>query len=374
MQTAQSKGIKLINTEVGADYNEYSAYTTSTVNELNQFLSQCASMGIGNTVWMNENLNNMPRYQQLNLDFTNVDSPTNTATGPMPTSSPTPTTTPKPTPTNTPSPTPQPTTYPTPTPTTTPSPTPTTTPRPTPTNTPSPTPQPTTHPTPTPTTTPTPTPKQPTKSTQPTSIFADNFEFNNLNKWSATSTTRTDTVTVKSYRAYDGNYHARFFTSGTNYGRENAFLRKTVHMDNAYASACFNIIGSVTGNQILRDNGDRFYLLRLTVGREDVAWAGIRREDGVNKWTIFAGNTYKTVNLAISTDQWYDVTLHWNAPQRIAEMYVNGVKILEIQANRGSSSPITSVDMGIIYTNNVQNRLLVYGDNFRLSEQYNGLN
>jgi len=47
MQTAQSKGIKLINTEVGADFNEYSAYTTSTVSEVNQFLSQCASMGIG---------------------------------------------------------------------------------------------------------------------------------------------------------------------------------------------------------------------------------------------------------------------------------------------------------------------------------------
>lgn len=65
MQTAQSKGIKLINTEVGADYNEYSSFTTSTVDELNQFMSQCASMGVGNTVWMNENLNNIATYEKL---------------------------------------------------------------------------------------------------------------------------------------------------------------------------------------------------------------------------------------------------------------------------------------------------------------------
>ena len=111
MQTAQSKGIKLINTEVGADYNEYSSYTTSTVSELSQFLSQCASMGIGNTVWMNENLNNMPRYQQLGLDFPTVTAPTQPSTNPTPTSTPRPTTTPTPTT----QPTPTPTTQPTPT-------------------------------------------------------------------------------------------------------------------------------------------------------------------------------------------------------------------------------------------------------------------
>jgi hypothetical protein len=75
MQTAQSKGIKIISTEVGADYNEYNSFTTSTVGELNDFLAQTANMGIGNTVWMNENLNNMPKYQQLGLNFPTVTSP-----------------------------------------------------------------------------------------------------------------------------------------------------------------------------------------------------------------------------------------------------------------------------------------------------------
>ena len=71
MNTALSKGIKIINTEVGADYNEYNSFTTATVNELNDFMAQCANLGIGNTVWMNENLNNWNRYQDLGIDFPN---------------------------------------------------------------------------------------------------------------------------------------------------------------------------------------------------------------------------------------------------------------------------------------------------------------
>jgi hypothetical protein len=68
MTTARAKGIKLINTEVGADYNEASSFTRDTVEELNEFMEWCAERDIGNCVWMNENLANWPRYQDLNLD------------------------------------------------------------------------------------------------------------------------------------------------------------------------------------------------------------------------------------------------------------------------------------------------------------------
>jgi hypothetical protein len=54
INTARSKGIKLISTEVGADYREHSYFTSSTVAELNSFLNRCSSLGVGNTVWMNE--------------------------------------------------------------------------------------------------------------------------------------------------------------------------------------------------------------------------------------------------------------------------------------------------------------------------------
>jgi hypothetical protein len=69
VNTALSRGIKLISTEVGADYNEYRSFVTATVDELNTFLAECANLGVGNTVWMNENLNNWPTYKELGLAF-----------------------------------------------------------------------------------------------------------------------------------------------------------------------------------------------------------------------------------------------------------------------------------------------------------------
>jgi hypothetical protein len=66
---ALSKGIKLINTEVGADYREHGYYTTYTVDELDSFLSQCESLGVSNLVWMNEDLNNWSSYQYYELTF-----------------------------------------------------------------------------------------------------------------------------------------------------------------------------------------------------------------------------------------------------------------------------------------------------------------
>jgi hypothetical protein len=69
MNTALAKGIKIINTEIGADYNEASSFTRDTVEELNEFMEWCRDQGIGNCMWMNENLNNWPRYQELSLAF-----------------------------------------------------------------------------------------------------------------------------------------------------------------------------------------------------------------------------------------------------------------------------------------------------------------
>lgn len=69
MNNALSRGIKIINTEIGADFNEFRSFTTETVEELNEFIVWCSDQGIGNTVWMNENLNNWQRYQELGLSF-----------------------------------------------------------------------------------------------------------------------------------------------------------------------------------------------------------------------------------------------------------------------------------------------------------------
>jgi len=74
-QHRRSKGIKLINTEVGADSREYRYFTNVTVDELNTFLNQSASLGVGNCVWMNYNLNNWPTYQSLGLEFQTASTP-----------------------------------------------------------------------------------------------------------------------------------------------------------------------------------------------------------------------------------------------------------------------------------------------------------
>jgi hypothetical protein len=304
MQTAQSKGIKLINTEVGADFNEHSSYTTDTVAELNQFLSQTASMGIGNTVWMNENLNNMPKYQQLGLKFPTVSTP-QIGTSP----------TPSPTPTATPTPTPSPTTQP---------------------------------------------------ATSNNIILEDGFESNNLGKWSGTTTTSGDSVTTRNIVPYQGNYHARFYTGGSSSNRENAYLRQNVNLQQATATGKFYFSGYLS-KSILQDNSDRLYLIRLVNSNGNIAWAGIRRENGVNKWTLYTNTAQTSSAISIRTDRYYDITLSWNAAQRTAEMFVNGQKILE--SNTNSYAAVTRVDMGIISTYQVQNPTLIYGDNFVIANK-----
>jgi hypothetical protein len=298
MNTALSKGIKIINTEVGADYREKSYFTTSTVGELETFMTQCASRGIGNTVWMNENLGNWQTYQTLSLNFPAVTSP-----------SPTPGSTPNPTPN------------------------------------------------------PTPAPTSPTTTT----TFEDGFESNSLNNWDSITKTSGETVTVSSSRPHDGKYHAIFTTAGSYNTRENAYLSEEVDMQEVFASGYFRIT-SQSSSQILSNDGDKFYLIQINSNSDYIALAGVKRENGVNKWLLYADGTKTSSAETVSTDQWYNVELHWNPATSTAELYVDGEKILT--STIGNDSEVTSVDMGIISTYNVQNRLQVYGDCFTISNRY----
>lgn len=69
MNIALSRGIKVINTEVGADYHEDRSFTTGTVGELETFLQWCYDRDIGNAAWMYKNLHNWPYYQQLGFSM-----------------------------------------------------------------------------------------------------------------------------------------------------------------------------------------------------------------------------------------------------------------------------------------------------------------
>jgi hypothetical protein len=70
MQDAITAGIpanRIINTEIGADWNEESSLSASEVQEVNDFLQQCADLGIGNTIWNYQNIQNMDTYELLGL-------------------------------------------------------------------------------------------------------------------------------------------------------------------------------------------------------------------------------------------------------------------------------------------------------------------
>ncbi len=67
MGYAQAYNVPIINTEIGADYNEYGSFSESEVDEVSDFLAQTYAEGIGNCIWMNENLSNWDTYVNLGL-------------------------------------------------------------------------------------------------------------------------------------------------------------------------------------------------------------------------------------------------------------------------------------------------------------------
>ncbi len=225
-----------------------------------------------------------------------------------------------------------------------------------PTPSPSPTSPPTTNPTPTP------TPTQPPTSNN--FIFDDSFESGNLNSWSETTTTSGESVTSAIYRPYDGDYHARFYITGSSQGREDAYLTKNVNLQTATATGQFRF-SSYLSTTILDDNNDRLYLIRFANENGNIVRAGIKQENGENKWYLYTNTDQITATANINLDQYYSIALYWNAAQQTAEMYVNGQKILE--SNTNSYETVTTVDMGIISTYRVQNPLILYGDNFTIS-------
>jgi len=78
MQDAIAAGIdadRLINTEIGADYNEENQFSRSEVEEVNDFMDWCNDRDISNTVWQRYGLQNWDTYQSLGLQFPPVTPP-----------------------------------------------------------------------------------------------------------------------------------------------------------------------------------------------------------------------------------------------------------------------------------------------------------
>lgn len=69
MQTALNLGLHLINTEIGADWNEADAFSQAEVDRVSEFMAWCAEHGIGSTVWQRYGLENWDAYHRLHLEF-----------------------------------------------------------------------------------------------------------------------------------------------------------------------------------------------------------------------------------------------------------------------------------------------------------------
>jgi hypothetical protein len=132
----------------------------------------------------------------------------------------------------------------------------------------------------------------------------------------------------------------------------------------------------------LIDNGDALYLLRLA-GTRTLAYAGIRRYSGVDRWVVYVrngANWYGYVSNSSAplpqTGKWICVELHWkmSSTQGLVELYVNNVKIISVSGiNTGYYGNAARVDFGLPYVGDVQKSILVYADDARISQSYIGL-
>jgi len=209
--------------------------------------------------------------------------------------------------------------------------------------------------------------------------FEDGFESGNYNNWDDVETTSGETAAVVNWGDhYAGNYHARY-SSDSSSSSENAYLTKTVNEDDIYVRGYYKIPLGLS----LRDNSDRLYLIQFLSGSELLTGAGIRRDNGVDKWIIFGRDGTSWVDPEYSSSPsvngytWYCVELHWkrSTTNGIIELYVNGNKILDITGiNTDRYGNVNGVKTGIVMGTNLQQDVIVYSDNMIISDGYIGPN
>jgi hypothetical protein len=138
-------------------------------------------------------------------------------------------------------------------------------------------------------------------------------------------------------------------------------------MNEVYARGYFYIGGGLP----LIDNGDRFYFLRLQGSSIAIAYAGIRKVNGVDKWTIYlrtdkGGSWTDAANGPLpQVGKWYCIEIHWkmDSSNGLMELYVDGVKIISVtNVNTAPYGNAKRLDFGIVNAVGVQNSLTVYGD------------
>jgi hypothetical protein len=214
----------------------------------------------------------------------------------------------------------------------------------------------------------------------PQYVFADGFESGSFSSWNGASVSSGETATIVTALVHDGSYSASF-TSNGGAGEEYAYSYKTINSSEVYVRGYFYLGGGLP----LVSNGDRVYFLRL-VGTQNLVYAGIRRNNGVDSWVLYVRNGASWMDWVSNSTaplpqmgSWVSVELHWknDAAQGLAELYVNGVRVISVTGiNTASYGNAVRVDFGMPYsysaTARATNRLTIYADSAVIDNKYIG--
>jgi len=142
----------------------------------------------------------------------------------------------------------------------------------------------------------------------------------------------------------------------------------------------------ISGGLPLVSTGDRFYFIRLVGASSTLVYAGIRRSGGVDSWVIYVRNGANWNGYVTNASaplpamgSWVCVELHWknDATQGLAELYVNGVKIISITGiNTATYGNAMRIDFGMPYSYEANarptNTITIYADSAVIDNKYVG--
>jgi hypothetical protein len=214
-------------------------------------------------------------------------------------------------------------------------------------------------------------------SPSPDTLFEDSFESGDFSKWTGTSVSPGDTATIVNWKPHHGTYNGRF-SSDTSSSVEYAHCYKVIDNSEIFARAYVCVPRGLS----LSQDDDRFYLVRLRAGSQSLAAVGIKHDGGADKWIIYASDGSKRVgpfyatSPTIQMNRWYCVELHWkkDASQGLVELYVDGMKILKAtNIDTSYYGNVAKVDFGLISDTDTEQTMIVYGDCFKLSSTYIGV-
>jgi hypothetical protein len=131
-------------------------------------------------------------------------------------------------------------------------------------------------------------------------IFADAFESNSFNAWTAQETGGTSTVTIVNSGAHHGTYCFQCYNSGGTY----AATYKTFATSSTVNIRCY-----VKLNENIDANQGIYYIIYPRVAGSGKAAVHIFNNAGTMQWQLWDGTSTTEADATINTGQWYCVEI-----------------------------------------------------------------